>query len=354
MRTKLGIALICAAAALAPSAAFAAGEDDAPVEAALRHALDYILTQQKQDGSITDTGNPHAMTALSLMALGATGHQPTDPDREGEAMRKALDYLLGDNRQRDNGYFGGDGSRMYGHGIVTLALSEMLGMGVSADQDRRLRKRLNKALELITWAQDRKEKADEEHYGGWRYEPDARDSDLSITIWQLLALRSAKNAGVQVPKSSIDKAVVYVKRAYKPIEDKHDDQKGGACRYQKGRRAEYAAAAAGLVALQVCGLYEGTEVDGSVEFLSNLRPTWDTRYLFYGTYYYAQGLYQRGGPKADEARKTVNALLVPRQDQNGSWQPNDGEERGAGRVYATSMAVLSLAVYQHFLPIYQR
>jgi hypothetical protein len=354
MKRHLGILLLCVVSLCAPVWVRAASEDDAPVEAGIRRALDYLLTQQRTDGSITDTGNPHAMTALALMALGATGHQPTDPDRDGEAMRKALDYLLGENRQRDNGYYGGDGSRMYGHGIVTLALSEMLGMGVNAEQDRRLRQRLNKALELILWAQDRKEKADEEHYGGWRYEPDARDSDLSITIWQLLAMRSAKNAGVEVPKSAIDKAVVYVKRAYKPVEEKRENEKGGACRYQKGRRAEYAAAAAGLLALQACGIYDGTEVDGSVEFLTNLKPNWETRYQFYGTYYYAQGLYQRGGAQADEARKTVNALLLPRQEQNGCWQPHDGEERGAGRVYATSMAVLSLAVYQHFLPIYQR
>lgn len=327
--------------------------DHAPAEAALARAREFLLSQQKPDGSITDTGNPHAMTALSLLALAATGHQPTDTGREGESMRRALGYLLDEKRPRENGYYGGDGSRMYGHGIVSVALAEMLGMGVDAAQDRLIRQRLTKALELILWAQDRKEKSDEEHYGGWRYEPDARDSDLSITIWQLLALRAAENAGLAVPKSAIDKAVVYVRRSYKAIDAKQEE-KGGACRYQRERGPELSAAAAGLMALQACGIYDGPEVQGSVAWLRARRLTWDDRWVFYGTYYYAQGLYQRDGEIAAQAWREVTGLLLPRQEQNGSWRATRDEEERAGRVYSTSMAMLSLAVYQHLLPIFQR
>ena len=354
LRTRLACGVAAALMAASGPWAGAAPIDDAPVEASLRRALDYLLRQQRADGSITDTGgNPHAMTGLALMALAATGHQAGDGGREGEAMRRALDYLLDEKRQKENGYYGGDGSRMYGHGIVTLSLAELAGMGADAAQDRRIRLRLEKALALILWSQDRKEKQDEEHYGGWRYEPDARDSDLSVTIWQLLALRSARNAGLDVPKPAIDKAVVYVKRAYRPIENKHDGS-GGACRYQKDRGPEYSAAAAGLVALQACGIYEGTEVDGSVAWLGSRPLKWDDRWVFYGTYYFAQGMYQRGGEAADLARQAVNELLLPRQESDGSWIAPRDEERAAGRVYATSMSVLSLAVYQHLLPIFQR
>lgn len=347
---------VAAAALLAASCpwAVAAPVDDAPVEAALQRALDYLLKQQRPDGSITDTGgNPHAMTGLALMALAATGHHAGDGGREGAAMRRGLDYLLDEKRQRADGYFGIDGSRMYGHGIVSLALAELAGMGADAEQDRRIRLRLQKALALILWSQDRKERQDEEHYGGWRYEPDAKDADLSVTIWQLLALRSARRAGFGVPKPAIDKAVVYVRRAYRPIENKHDGT-GGACRYQKDRGPEYSAASAGLVALQACGIYEGTEVEGSVAWLGARPLKWDDRWVFYGTYYFAQGMYQRGGDTADRARRAVNELLLPRQESDGSWVAPRDEERAAGRAYATSMGVLSLAVYQHLLPIFQR
>ena len=54
-------------------------------------------------------------------------------------MKKALAYVLRPEVQEKDGYFGqSDGSRMYGHGITTLMLSEMLGMGADAAQDDRL------------------------------------------------------------------------------------------------------------------------------------------------------------------------------------------------------------------------
>ena len=42
---------------------------------------------------------------------------------------------------------------MYGHGIATLCLSEMMGMGVDRDQERLLRKYTTKAVDLILVSQ---------------------------------------------------------------------------------------------------------------------------------------------------------------------------------------------------------
>ena len=78
------------------------------------------------------------------------------------------------------------------------------------------------------------------------------------------------------------------------------------------------------------------------------------KWLFYLTYYYAQGMYQRGGKYAEEGRRVVADVLLPLQGRDGSWEGKGGEERGGGKVYATAMAVLSLVVKNHFLPIYQR
>jgi hypothetical protein len=323
------------------------------VDEAITKALGYLRAQQKNDGSITDSGNPHAMTALSIMALSAVGHQSTDPTPEGETLRKALDYLLANERQRDNGYFGGDGSRMYGHGIVTLTMAEMLDMGVTPEQDRRIRQRLRKGIDMILWAQDRKERNNEHDFGGWRYEPESRDSDLSVTIWQLMALRAAKNAGLDVPKQAIEKAVQYLKKCYK-ADTKGRERVGGACGYQPGNNQSYAAGAAGLLALQVCGLYESDEVQGSADWLKAKKLEWDGRYFLYGTYYYAQGMYQKGGEYATHARREVEAILLAKQKDDGSWRAQHGEEHNAGSVYGTSMAVLSLCVKYHYLPIYQR
>jgi hypothetical protein len=47
-------------------------------------------------------------------------------------------------------------------------------------------------------------------------------------------------------------------------------------------------------------------------------------------------------------------MLLPKQASDGSWLAENGEERNHGGVYCTAMAVLSLSVKYHFLPIYQK
>lgn len=266
-------------------------------------------------------------------------------------MKRALAFVLRPDRQEPDGYLGiKDGSRMYGHGIITLMLCELLGMGVDSAQDQLLRDRARKAVGLILRSQGVRK--DPRHQGGWRYNPDAGDADLSVTVWQLMSLRAAKNAGLDVPKEAIDSAVGYVKRCFKAR--KKDQAEPTGCGYEPGRSPEYAMAAAGLLSLQVAGLYDGPEVTDSADWLKAKKLNYDSEWFFYGTYYFAQGMYQRGGEYATYARKAVEDLILPRQGQDGSWTATHGQENGAGKVYSTSMAILCLGVKYHYLPIYQR
>jgi hypothetical protein len=323
---------------------------------AISRAISFLASIQGKDGEIADRGNNQtAMTSLAIMALAATGHQPSDDTKEGVAMKRALAFVLRPDRQDPQGYLGGrDGSRMYGHGITTLMLTEMLGMGVDTQQDQIIRDRCKKAVELILRSQSARK--DPRNQGGWRYQPDSGDSDLSVTVWQVMSLRAAKNAGLEVPKEAIDQAVGYIKRCYKVGREAAGKSEGtkSACGYEPGRNPEYAMASAGLLSLQVCGEYECPEVKGSAEWLKEKKVEYNSEWFFYGTYYFAQGMYQRGGDYAVYARKAVEDLLLPKQSPDGSWQGQHGQERDAGRVYATSMAVLCLAVKYHYLPIYQR
>jgi hypothetical protein len=111
--------------------------------------------------------------------------------------------------------------------------------------------------------------------------------------------------------------------------------------------------AAGLLAMQVCGQYDSPLVERAVTWLEANPPKWGTRYFFYGTYYFAQGMHQRGGEIAKTAEEQVKQALLPKQREDGGWNA-EGEEVGATRVYATAMAILSLSVKYHYLPIYQR
>ena len=104
----------------------------------------------------------------------------------------------------------------------------------------------------------------------------------------------------------------------------------------------------------MCGQYDSPEVQGSADWLMDQKLQWEGRYFLYGTYYYAQGMYQKGGEYAAHARREVETLLLSRQKEDGSWRAPHGEESNAGSVYGTAMAVLSLSVKYHYLPIYQR
>lgn len=316
-------------------------------------ALTYLRSQQKPDGSISDNDFGRlAMTSLSIMAFLSMGHMPSDKTPEGETIRRALTFVLRPENQERNGYLGKrDNSRMYGHGTTALMLAEIAGMGVDEPHDKLVLERLEKALDLILKSQAVKK--DAANQGGWRYEPESVDSDLSISVWQVMALRSAKNAGIEVPPKAIDSAVSFVKSTYKSRRDSKGvpfDMRSGFT-YVPQMQVTFSSATAGMLAMQVCGQYDAPEVKGTTEWLTTMRPElqWGEQWFFYGTYYYAQAMHQLGGKLAERAGREVERVLIPQQRKDGSWPPSE-----SGAVYATSLAVLSLSVKYHYLPIYQR
>lgn len=321
------------------------------VNAALKKAGEFLVAvQHPVTGAIHDEKrNVNTLTALAVLALAGLGHQPGDPTPEGKAMKRALDFVLLSANQDENGYFGkADDSRMYGHGIITLMLAEMLGMGADEQQDALMRERCRKGVALILRSQQAPKTPGNE--GGWRYLPDSPDSDLSVTCWHALALRSARNAGLEVPKEAIDQAIAYIKRLYDPAGNVPGQAGFG---YMAPAR-ETSTTAEGLLALQICGDYDGVEVKGAGERLLRTGFSRSERWLYYTAYYYAQGMYQRGGGYIAASRETTRNVLLPLQAADGSWDAVQGAEAVAGRIYATSLSILALSVKNHYLPIYQR
>lgn len=326
------------------------------IDLAVDRSLAYLVGQQREDGAIQDKGYDTTMTALSIMAMASVGIQPVDPTPAGQAMQRALAFVLRDDRIDENGYFGRkDGSRMYGHGIVTLMLTEMLGMGINEEQDRLIHERCEKAIDVILSSQ--KESKPTFARGGWRYNPDSKDADLSVSVWQLMALRSAKNDGLQVPAAAIRDAVEYLKRSYAAPLDRNGlpHQTASGFTYEpQHTNPTFTMTAAGLLAMQVCGEYDSPLVVGAADWLLEHPPKWNERFCSYGTYYYAQGMYQRGGEHAQTAARLVAEMLLKTQSPDGSWTAQNSSERGHGSVYATALSVLSLSVKYHYLPIYQK
>lgn len=326
------------------------------VDRAVESGVKYLIKTQQGTGGITDRGHEIAMTALSIMAMASIGTEPVPLTQAGRSMHSAINFVLDKKHQDTQGYFGArDGSRMYGHGITTLMLTEILGMGATPEQNAKIHTALSDAIKLILAAQ--KVSKSEKLRGGWRYTPSSHDSDLSVSVWQLMALRSAKNDGLDVPGEAIDKALQYLRFSYTSRIERDgtlSDEISGFSYTPGTHHPSFTMTAAGLLAMQVCGQYDSPLVKGAAEWLLQHPPRQNERFFYYGIYYYAQGMHQAGGKYAEHADKLVPELLLESQRSDGSWLARGGEERNIGAVYATSLAILSLSVRYHYLPIYQR
>jgi hypothetical protein len=222
-------------------------------------------------------------------------------------------------------------------------LAEAVGMTTGA-REKKIRETLEKAVKLILTAQQlqRQNRAEQ---GGWRYAPNSRDSDISVTGWQLLALRAAKNAGADVPLSAINDAVAYIKRSA---------ARGGGFGYQPGGGPNLPRSGIGILSLEVCGQHLAPEAVDAGEWLIKTPPSWPDQYFYYGVYYCSQGMFQLGGKYWDFYQPRLEALLLGLQGSDGSWPNGSSGEQQAGPTYSTAMAVLALSVKYHYLPIYQK
>jgi len=326
----------------------AARADEPAADAMIARGISFLLAQQSADGAFREADRHEtALTSLSIMALTSAGHMPTDPTKEGEAVRKALAFVLQENRVTRDGYFGvADGSRMYGHGITTLMLTEMLGMGADAAQDELIRQRCQAGVDVILRAQNARKK-DPKFRGGWRYFPDSDDSNLSVSGWNIVALRSAHNDGLVVPKESIDAAVDFVKRCY------HAERKAYAYSPTLNAPSRELTAAAVLI-FMLTDHPDVPEIQPAAARWLQGAPPANEPWLYYACYYVAQATNQLGGEPAERTRLGMEALLRKKQDPTGFWAAPAGREKDAGRIYCTTMAIMSLSVKHHYLPIYQK
>ncbi|MCA8986237.1 MAG: terpene cyclase/mutase family protein [Planctomycetaceae bacterium] len=334
--------LICSLIPL--QSALAADWKDSDVDTAVDRALDYLSQRQLPDGAwrIDNIGDSTAATSLAIMAFLAGGHVPGEGPY-GQQIELGVRWVL--DHQEPNGMLIHKTSHgpMYSHGISTLMLSEVVGM-LGVEDATRARRALERAVRLILESQavpknDRQE-------GGWRYQPSSRDSDLSVTGWQLLALRAAKDVGCDVPAEAIDLAVEYVKMCTVK------DNRGFA--YQPGGGPTPTRTGTGIVCLEVCGVHESPEAVGGAEYMLKEPLQYRDSYFFYGVYYCSVGMFKIGGKYWDQTRDHLFSTLLEKQQADGSWVSENASERRQGNVYSTSLAVLALAIEYRYLPIYQR
>lgn len=302
------------------------------LRAAVERGLQWLARQQDDDGSYGSMSHygPHVgITGLAGLAFMSDGNTP-GRGRYGAHVARCLDFVL--RHSSESGLLAAETSHgpMYGHGFATLFLAEIYGMSNRPE----IRETLRKAVRLIVNTQN-----DE---GGWRYQPVRNDADLSVTICEVMALRAAKNTGIYVDKTVIDRAIEYVKNSQNP---------DGGFRYMlSSGGSAFARSAAGVAALQYAGIYGGEEVERGLEYISRFTPPKERTvgHYFYGHYYAAQAMFLAGDTYWKTWWPAVRAELLENQAPEGYWRGQAGQE------YGTAMALIILQMPNRLLPIFQK
>lgn len=345
-RRALGLGVLLALlGATASATAAPRPEDDVPprLDSAVSKGLSFLAAQQSPEGMFDKGGPRVAATSLSVLAFLSAGNAP-DLGKYGLNLRNATEWLL--SQQTPDGYFGGGERGMYTHAITTLALAEAYGLEANAVRRVRLRAALERAIALIIAAQNA-QKSNAVFVGGWRYERNSADSDLSLSGWNVLALRAAQDVGIDVPREVRQRATDFVLRCF------NDAEKGFG--YQPSNGAQPGDTAIGITCLY---LLDGAEpnagrIDSATRYLQAHAIDENAGYVYYSTYYLTQAAFHRGGEAWVRLGRPSLERLIRTQDKDGGW-PVGKSGQEPGRVYATAMALGALAVPYRLLPVYQR
>ena len=271
-----------------------------------------------------------ATCSLGGLALMCGGHAPGF-GKYGKAIDLCVEFIL--KNVRDDGYIAVSDNaareNMYGHGFSMLFLSQAYGM----TQKQEIGDKLRKAVDLTCRTQN--------DIGGWRYQPIKNDADLSITVCQIMGLRGARDAGIDVPDEVRTKCIEYVRQS----------QNGnGSFRYTlNGGHTTFAMTAAGVTSLYSAGIYEGEPVEKALSYLKKFKAEGAARggHYFYSHYYAVQAMWHAGGDYWNDWYPAIRDQLINSQAADGSWSSSE-----AGPEFGAAMASIILQIPLNYLPVF--
>ena len=316
--------------------------------------LRFLIKTQDESGAWKDGQAGPGVTGMAVMALLASGEDPNHgPYRV--PIRKALrNMILSQNAE--TGFLGsGQGhDSMYQHGYGMLALSEAYGtvddrtLWTEASAGGQKGRPIGQALELavrcaVTSARNNP-------HGAWRYSPDAKDADTSVSGAVLMGLLGARNAGIEVPDETIDKAIKYYASMTGP---------NGQLGYSGGPGGgSDAVTSIGVLVLAIARQKALPQYVKSSTYLKGRslgnEQAGAEGYPTYTRYYRAQALFQADVAVWEKWNAGLVKEMKTMQAKDGSFAGFAGRGGGFGGTVDTSLALLSLAVNYKFLPVYER
>jgi hypothetical protein len=301
--------------------------------------LNYLATTQREDGGWPNSMQEGAGTVgMGLMVFLASGEDPNYGIYSAHVRRALRNIIL--TQDAETGFLG---QSMYHHGFGMLALAEAYG----TVDDRNLwpadkkGRSIGAALELAVRAAITSQKNNSQN--AWRYSPDSTDADTSVSGAVLVGLLAARNAGIEIPDQSIDKAISFYRQM---------TSSSGQVAYSGVGSGESVARVS--IATLVYAIARRKDLSEYKATLGYLKDRLDDAgglengYEEYTRYYEAQALFQGD---VDSWEKW-NKLLVRKLKK--AQQPDGGITGQFGTSISTSLSLLALAVNYRFLPIYER
>ncbi len=299
--------------------------------------------------------NDVAITSLALLAFVGYGHSEKVGEHK-DVVKRAVHWLM--SKQRPDGMIidTSDDSASHRSGgypmaMATLAIAECAAMANVPDT----RAAAQKAVDYCTSIHQFGEGYDKL---GWRYSPKS-EGDLSVSGWFIMALKSARIAGLKVDHAAFDGAIKFLDSV--EIKDKGGDSAyGPISRYKYMVNNEHAGTAhrltaIGTLARQFMGWKkEDLQAVSTVHQqrrLPRIRRQWrKSRPLLLVLRH--DGRLPAGRTAVQQWSDSMLKAMLPSQrkqgDDNGSWDPV-GEYSGEwGRVGQTALSALILEVYYRY------
>jgi hypothetical protein len=314
--------------------------------AAVELGLEWLQRNQRKDGTWSMTGpyrdggfseNECAATAMAVLAFTGDGSTHLDGPYQEQVNKGVRALVKMQDRKGFMAHQGQKHSRAYAQAQASIALCELYGM----TGDSWLRPYAEASIDYAVKAQSPQ--------GGWRYDPNA-DSDTSVTGWYVMALQSAKAAGLEFDQSVFHRVHYFL--------DSVQSEDGAAYSYQPLRPASEAMRAEGLLCRQYLGwdrnfkpLGEGVGV-----LIRDKNFDINQRNVYY--WYYATQVLHHYGESPwriwnDKMKEQLPEAQVRRGDERGSWPPQMDEYGStSGRLYTTCLSIYCLEVYYRHMPIY--
>ena len=315
------------------------GGSDA-TEKAIIAAIEWLSRVQEKDGRWdtrkyqAETDYDVGGTALALLCYYGWGARHDQPGKYQENVKAALQWLM--TQQRENGSLARRGM-MYSHAIGAIALCEAYGI----TKDEKIKSAALAAIKYTINAQHQKR-------GGWRYSP-GQDSDTSVTGWQVMALHSARMAGIELPEKPFD-------LARKWLDFAGGGEHGGLYGYQSPTDISRAMVATGMFCRQLDLVPPSNPKMIESAKLMKRYPIRDNNPDLYYIYYGTLALYQHQGSIWQDWNNNLKRILPKIQVKTGnlagSWNLSRSNTKGGGRIASTTLAILSLEVYYRILPMY--